>query len=914
MSGAVRRLRSGLTLLTGTAAGASVVLAVLVAAGVFVAVAAPRQSVLYRTQALQQILNSTPASGRAINASIQYTALSDVLGAQGSGLNHIDSRQLDRTGALIGAHVTAAGVPLQPAAARWSSVQSGYLVVTNAAPSARSGGKPPRMQIVWRDSLSRFARISAGRLPSSSSVTAHSATFQVALTSATAARFGLRPGSVLRLGAGLTLVVSGLLKPLQPGSTFWTADPAVAAATYYVPPGAQPGSGGFWQGSVFIGRSELDNAESALNPSDLTVTWEYPLALGGVSANQAGPLNNELINASAQAGTLTNDQVAPTVALLTSGLFNPLNQFVQTDAQIGSLLSLLYVSLAIVAAVVLLLGCRLLIERRSGEFALMRARGAGRTQLGLLAFRAGAVVVIPAALVAAVIAVLLTPGDGEALAWWLAGLTVLVGLAGVPLLAARRAPSAGLSQGRADRPPSRIARARRLVAEATLAAAAIGGLIVLRQQGGPPLGGINWYTSAAPVLIAIPVAIVVVHGYPFAVGWLSRLAGRRHGVPVFVGLARAARASVTSVLAAFALVLVLTVIAFGGMLRAAVVRGEVTTSWTTTGADAVLDASQSFAIFDPAAQRAIARVPGVRAMATLSVLSGIAPDGSGLAVIAVDPARYARFIAHTPLAAFPAAALAERPGAGTGPQPVPALLSPAAANVLGRRADVLIGTRELPVREAGVTSSMAGAPSGAPFIVLPSWALGRGQLPPNLALLTGPDIATGRLQAVLAKVQPAASIRLRSAVLAALADAPLSHAAQVTFVEGVAAAGGFGLVIVLIVLALGARPRELTLARLFTMGLSPGQARRLVLAEALPWIIAATAGGVVTALALVPLIGPAIDLSVLIGSSEAAPVRADPGLVVSLAAGLLILAVVALFAQSLATRIRGLARALRVGE
>jgi len=331
----------------------------------------------------------------------------------------------------------------------------------------------------------------------------------------------------------------------------------------------------------------------------------------------------------------------------------------------------------------------------------------------------------------------------------------------------------------------------------------------------------------------------------------------------------------------------------------------------------VLDASKSFAIFDPAAQRAIAAVPGVQRMATLSVLSGIAPDGSGLAVIAVDPARYAALIAQTPLPAFPAAELAEPAGAGTsaaGSPPVPVLESSAAATVLGRRSSVLIGSQDLRIRAAAGLANIAGAPSGEPFIVLPSWALGRGQLPPNLVLLVGPDIGAARLQAVTAKVQPAASITSRSKVLAALADAPLSHAAQVTFTQGVAVAGGFGLVIVLIVLALGARPRELTLARLFTMGLSPGQARRLVIAEALPWIIAAAAGGIVTALALVPLIGPAIDLSVLIGSSASAPLRADLGVVVSLAAGLLILAVVALFAQSLATRVRGLARALRVGE
>jgi len=119
---------------------------------------------------------------------------------------------------------------------------------------------------------------------------------------------------------------------------------------------------------------------------------------------------------------------------------------------------------------------------------------------------------------------------------------------------------------------------------------------------------------------------------------------------------------------------------------------------------------------------------------------------------------------------------------------------------------------------------------------------------------------------------------------------------------------------VLIMLALGARSRELTLARLFTMGLSPGQARRLVITEALPAIIAAAIGGAICAWLLVPLVGPAIDLSPLTGSPAPVPVRADYTLVGMLAAGLLALAIVTLLAQSAATRLRGVSRALRVGE
>ena len=149
--------------------------------------------------------------------------------------------------------------------------------------------------------------------------------------------------------------------------------------------------------------------------------------------------------------------------------------------------------------------------------------------------------------------------------------------------------------------------------------------MVLRQQGPPPPGGTDLYTSAAPVLVAIPLAVVVVRLYPAIVRWLVRLAGRRSGVTVFVGLARAARSSLTAVLPAFALVLALAVIAFGAMLRVAMARGQVAASWQQTGADAVVDTSHSNVPLGPAAQRAIAAVPGVQRATAVSV--GGRPDG-----------------------------------------------------------------------------------------------------------------------------------------------------------------------------------------------------------------------------------------------------------------------------------------------
>ena len=62
----------------------------------------------------------------------------------------------------------------------------------------------------------------------------------------------------------------------------------------------------------------------------------------------------------------------------------------------------------------------------------------------------------------------------------------------------------------------------------------------------------------------------------------------------------------------------------------------------------------------------------------------------------------------------------------------------------------------------------------------------------------------------------------RGAVLAALGSAPLPAAAHAAIAEGAVAAAAFSALILLIWLLMSAHSRDMTLARLATMGLRPG--------------------------------------------------------------------------------------------
>ena len=109
---------------------------------------------------------------------------------------------------------------------------------------------------------------------------------------------------------------------------------------------------------------------------------------------------------------------------------------------------------------------------------------------------------------------------------------------------------------------------------------------------------------------------------------------------------------------------------------------------------------------------------------------------------------------------------------------------------------------------------------------------------------------------------------LRATALAALTTAPVPQAAQTALTQGMAAAAGFGGLVLLLSLLLTAQTREMTLARLATMGLRRWQAELLLAAETLPPVVAAAIGGVACAWLLAPLVGPSLNLAAFSGTGR----------------------------------------------
>jgi branched-subunit amino acid transport protein AzlD len=178
-----------------------------------------------------------------------------------------------------------------------------------------------------------------------------------------------------------------------------------------------------------------------------------------------------------------------------------------------------------------------------------------------------------------------------------------------------------------------------------------------------------------------------------------------------------------------------------------------------------------------------------------------------------------------------------------------------------------------------------------------------------MVLVTGSAIDDAQLSAVAEKVIPDSILTFRTAVLASLASSPLQHGAGLIIALTIVAAAAFGLFIVILGLALGSAERELTLARLTVMGHE--RAARLILAEAMPAVLAAVLAGVVCAVALPHLVGSSIDLSAFTGTS--APVQFQPDvLALALPAAIIVvLALAALTAEATALRRRSITGLLR---
>ena len=326
----------------------------------------------------------------------------------------------------------------------------------------------------------------------------------------------------------------------------------------------------------------------------MQLEWEFPVAVGEVNADQAQAFANALAVAADSPYSSEMASVASELPV-SEPMTDTLTAFITAQSAVLAVLLLLFASLAVIVVVVIMLAARIVVARRDDELVMLRHRGASSRQVAMLILGG---VAPPSSRppwpgprwILAII-----PGTSISAGWKRAAAVLAVALAGPPLIAVwlHRRPSPATNPALILTPETRTPRAsaaaqRRLIAGLTVCAAAVGGLVVLRDQGLSPAGATNWYLTAAPILVAIPAALIAMRLYPLAIRALLPVCRRRAGVAGYVGLAGAVERRTATALPAFTLVLALTLAAFGGMINGSIVGGQITYSWRATGADAVI--------------------------------------------------------------------------------------------------------------------------------------------------------------------------------------------------------------------------------------------------------------------------------------------------------------------------------------
>ncbi|MFF4345452.1 hypothetical protein ACFY00_36775 [Kitasatospora sp. NPDC001540] len=792
----------------------------------------------------------------------------------------------------------------------------------------RPEGVAPELALLYQHGAREHVRLTAGQWPGGA---AAGEPVPVALSESAAATLKVAPGAVFDGRASVLFPnvpfaparvrVVGLYAVDDPADPFWAEAGCALKACRNLTPSHGPGDPpmAYWYAVALTGPEGVPQLSRW--GSGAEDFWRLPVRVDALRADRLAQTSFALatVTSGPVAVEVTTGSGRPDVRI-GSALRGAIDTARQRQAAIDSLTAVGPAGAAGVAVVVLGLAAALGAERRAAELRLLRARGAGLGGVFRRLLGEGACTVLPAAALGAGLAFVLLPTPRWVPAAVAAGSVALLALLAFPVrvVLVLRGPSGGTRSGR-----------RRLVAELAVLAVTAAAVAQVARRGVAPAGaGVDPLLVAAPLLLSLTGALLLARLQPVLIGWLARRAARRPGAVGFLGLARAARGggrerARPSVLPLLALVLAVACGAVGADVLGSVAADRLRVARYGLGGDASVSAGLERAL--PEAFLAAAdRLPGVETSLPVWIEDDVTMSvGSGASVrvnvVAADPVRYARLAEVAGRGRFDPALLA----GGLDGGPLPVLVSGDLPS--GGFSLRLAGGDAVEVRTVGVadgTPAVSGA--NGPTVVMSSVAAA-DLLPrfggPDKWLAAGhPD--DGQLRSLAERFlgQPASGtrpghlVRTAAGEAAALGSDPLQASAVRLFWVSVGATALFALLSVLLTLLRAAPERATVLARLRTMGLRPRQGLALVLAEVLPQALVAALGGALTAVCCVRLLGPAVDLSPLVGSGIPTGLRLLAGPIARQALALALLASLAVLVEAAVTARRQIATELRAGD
>jgi putative ABC transport system permease protein len=452
----------------------------------------------------------------------------------------------------------------------------------------------------------------------------------------------------------------------------------------------------------------------------------------------------------------------------------------------------------------------------------------------------------------------------------------------------------------------------RSVAEGALVVLAIAAVAMLRARGlDEDRTGVDPLLAAAPVLVALALAAVLMRVLPVLVTRLAAARRGSRGLVSFLGLARAARqpAVLAAPLAALLVALCFAVFATGAVRT--VDDAQVSGAWRDVGADYRVTAT----FIPPEILQEVEDLDGVELVAPAYVRDDaglVDTDGRtvpGLSV-AVDTEAYAAVLAQAP------GGVADRDtvrdlGRDTGGEddPLPVLLAGGAAEVLDRGASTVdlgggIGDTEVAVRAEAERFPLD---AGRPVVVADLAAVqDRESAPvrPNTLLVVGEPGLADRLDSIVGRSGQPHGVLDRRVALREVQASPFVGSTRDLFALVVPAALLYALLATVLALVLAAPTRRRDVAVLRRLGASSRESLRLALTEQAPPVVGMLLGGVLAGLGLVRLALGAVDLAPLTGGAGPPAVSLPLATTTLLTGGLLVLVATTTALVSVAERRR----------
>ncbi|MFE1231905.1 FtsX-like permease family protein [Streptomyces sp. NPDC059442] len=903
-----------------TAPGAAGAFALLVLVTAFLAAALPRAVDSYETEGLRHGIGTAPP---------RTTVLDITTGPPAS-----DLPPESREAAVLPEPLARRRAALEktiPAPLRIDPEQSVHGVRTSKRVTGldrwlpQPYGLPPEFVLSTPSGLDRHVTVREGRLPATADGRKGS---EAAVTAETAKSLHLKVGSVVHLpalyaGPPLAVTVTGIVEPVRPQSAFWSVEPLLRTPSFAVKPGGMDPLY-YWQAALLLPPAGAPTLLSTAGEPELY--WRFAPTAGHLTAQDETRLGEAIASLTGGPDLVKVRQAVGPTGAVSTDLDEVVGAYGGMRAAIAPVVAVAAFGIGSVAAVVLAMTGGLFANRRAAELGLLRSRGGSLTGIGGRLLGETAVLALPATGLGLLAATQLLPEARFLPALAAAGAVALLACLALPLRAVFLHRRPLVHGGRDDLVDARPSRGR-TVTELTLLVLAAGAVAALRRRGTDDAG--DHLVSAAPVLVALIAALVLVRLYPVPLRWAARPARRLRGAVGYLSLARAARSSAIGALPLLALLVALTTAAFGGSVLAGVADARDRAALLETGADARISGAADAVPLPDGLAEAVRGTPGVRDVTTVQIEYGVSlPTGTGQSpettsapLVGVDPESYTRLARRTGFGPFPADLLGST---GTGgkvdhSRVLPAVASPAVAARLGTEPrDMVTAAGEFRVRIVAVRAATP-ALSGADFLLVNGADLTHRA---NTTLLaTGPSADGRALRAAVAAKSRDFAVVLRTERLATYVDSPMQTGAELIYLTAIGAGAGYAVLAVLLSLLQSSPERATLLARLRTMGLTRGQGRRLLGLEALPQTLLAAVGGTLVGWATILLLAPGVDLVRLalsatpgLASLDSAPLRADPWSLVLPAVGVVVLTGAAALLQAAWAARRGSIKELRAGD